>query len=177
MDGNRVYLDLTSYLGSMMWFDACAFYFHTRRVGVRKTTASGAIMRLVLASLLLLSILPVDEPANREAVATHVESLGYPDLARQTAIQGSVKVEIIISGDGRISSARAVSGHPLLKQDVEKNIKTWRFTPSSGGDRQLTVTYEFRLELPKTYYRPESQNAFELPARVTVTSNLPDPQP
>lgn len=134
-------------------------------------------MRFVLASFLLLSVFPVDEPATRQPVATHVESLGYPDLARQTAIQGFVEIEIVIGNDGGISSARAISGHPLLKQAAEKNIKTWRFGPSSAGDRRLTVTYEFRLEPPKTYYRPESQNAFELPTRVTVTSNLPDPQP
>jgi len=134
-------------------------------------------MRFITVSLLLLSTFSVDDPATPQPVATHVESIGYPEIARQTAIQGAVDVEIIISSEGRVSSANAVSGHPVLKQASEKNIRRWRFDPSSVGNRTLTVKYEFRLELPKTYYRPESRNIFELPTRVTVISNFPEPQP
>jgi TonB family protein len=134
-------------------------------------------MRFILGTLLLLSVVSVDDPAIRQPVATHVESIGYPDLARQTAIQGSVDVEIIISSDGGVSSASVISGHPLLKEAAEKNIRRWKFDSSSADHRPLTVTYEFRLEPPKTYYRPESRNIFELPTRVTVISNLPEPQP
>ena len=131
----------------------------------------------MLVSILLLATLSADDPATRQPVATHVESIGYPDLARQATIQGAVDVEIIVSSDGGLSSASATSGHPLLKQAAEKNIKRRRFDSSSAGNRPLTVTYEFRLELPKTYYRPESRSIFELPTRVTVISNLPEPQP
>ena len=110
-------------------------------------------------------------------MATRVESIAYPDFARAAQIQGAVDVEIVIGSDGGISSANAISGHPVLKEAAEKNIKKWRFDSSSTSNRPLTVTYEFRLELPKIYYRPESRNIFELPARVTVTSNFPEPQP
>jgi len=134
-------------------------------------------MRFVLRSLLLLSAFSVDDSATPQPVATHVESIGYPDLARQTAIQGTVNVEITVASDGGISSASAISGHPLLKQAAETNIRMWRFDPSSANNRPLTVTYEFRLELPKAYCRPESRNTFELPTRVIVISNLPEPQP
>jgi hypothetical protein len=48
---------------------------------------------------------------------------------------------------------------------------------SPADSTPLTVRYEFRLELPKIYYRPESRNIFELPSRVTVISNFPEPQP
>ncbi|HLZ52101.1 MAG TPA: TonB family protein [Candidatus Acidoferrum sp.] len=134
-------------------------------------------MRFILGSLFLLSSLFIDDLATHQPVATRVESISYPDLARQTAIQGAVEVEIIISSAGVVSSASSISGHPLLKQAAEKNIKTWRFDSSSTGNRPMTVTYEFRLELPKKSYRPESRNIFELPARVIVISNFPEPQP
>jgi len=84
---------------------------------------------------------------------------------------------IIISSDGAVSSAKAGSGHPVLKQAAGKNIRSWKFDPNSAGNRPLTVKYEFRLELPRTYYRPESRNIFELPTRITVISNFPEPQP
>jgi TonB family protein len=101
----------------------------------------------------------------------------WPLIARDAQIQGLVDMQLIISSDGLVSSANAISGHPVLKQAAEKNIRRWKFDPSSAGSRPLTVKYEFRLELPKTYYRPESQNIFELPTRVTVISNFPEPQP
>jgi TonB family protein len=135
-------------------------------------------MRFLLGSFLLLSAFSVDDSTARQPVATHVESIGYPDIARLAAIQGTVAVQIIISSDGGVSTANAVSGHPVLKQATEKNIRRWRFDPSSAGNRPLTVKYEFRLELPRTTdYRPESQNIFELPTSVTVISNFPEPQP
>jgi TonB family protein len=135
-------------------------------------------MRFIARSLLLLvAFSGLDEPT-RQPLAVHVESLAYPDLARQAQIQGAVDVEIEIDSQGKVSSASATSGHPLLKQPAEKNIRTWRFDTSSPDNlRRLKVRYEFILEPPKTYYRPESRNLFDLPARITVVSKLPEPQP
>ena len=134
-------------------------------------------MRFIARSLLLLvAFRGLDEPT-RQPLAVHVESLAYPDLARQTQIQGAVDVEIEIDSQGKVSSAFAISGHPLLKESAEKNIRTWRFDTSSSDSRRLTVRYEFILEPPKTYYRPESRNLFDLPTRITVVSKLPEPQP
>jgi TonB family protein len=143
----------------------------------RETKYTGLNMRSILGSLLFLCAFSVDDPTTRQPVATHVESIGYPDIARDAQIQGLVDMQLIISSDGLVSSANAISGHPVLKQAAEKNIRRWKFDPSSAGGRLLTVKYEFRLELPRTYYRPESQNIFELPTRVTVISNFPEPQP
>jgi TonB family protein len=134
-------------------------------------------MRFIVGSLLLFSIFSVDDSTTPRPVATHIESIAYPGLARQAAIQSTVNVAIIVASDGGIFSATAISGHPLFKQAVENNIRMWRFDPSSASSRPLTVTYEFRLEAPKTNCRAESRNAFELPTKVTVISNFPEPQP
>jgi len=50
-----------------------------------------------------LQLIPLVDP---EAV--------YPPLARQARIQGQVRFEAIIGIDGRVKSARLISGHPLL---------------------------------------------------------------
>lgn len=135
-------------------------------------------MRFLLGSFLFLFAVSLDDSTARQPVAMHVESISYPDIARFAQIQGMVVVEITISSEGVVSTAEAVSGHPDLKQATERNIRRWRFDPSSAGNRPLTVKYEFRLELPRTTdFRPESQNIFELPTRVTVISNFPEPQP
>ena len=135
-------------------------------------------MRFAAGSLLLLvTFSGVDEPT-RQPSAIHVESLAYPDLARQTETQGAVDVKIVIDSQGKVFSASATSGHPLLTQPAEKNIMSWRFDKSSSDTtRRLTLRYEFILEPPKTYYRAESRNLFDLPTRITVISKLPEPQP
>ena len=133
-------------------------------------------MRSSLASLLLLVALGVDQPT-LQPMAVHVESLTYPVVARAAQIQGAVDVKISIDSQGKVSSAFATSGHPLLKKSAEKNIRTWRFDTSSSENRQLTVRYEFVLELPRTSYPPESRNLFDFPTRITVISSVPEPQP
>ena len=74
--------------------------------------------------LFVLCAFSVDDQTTRQPVATHVESIGYPDFARAAQIQGSVDIEIIISSDGGVSSTNAVSGHPVLKQAAEKNVRS-----------------------------------------------------
>ncbi|SRR6266481_5338570 len=107
-------------------------------------------MRFILGSLLLLvAVSGVDEPT-RQPSAVHVESLAYPELARQTQVQGAVDVEIEIDSQGNVFSASVTSGHPLLKQYVEENIRSWRFDASSSDNmRRLTVRDEFVLEPPR----------------------------
>ena len=103
----------------------------------------------------------------------HVESLAYPSVAWATQIQGTVQVHVDISATGEVSSAVASSGHPNLKEAAEVNAKKWRFTP--GGERQLEIFYEFRLEGPKTYYKPETKNLYELPNHVQIISRIRAP--
>jgi TonB family protein len=134
-------------------------------------------VRFLLGSLLLLFTISIDDTPAHKPVAVHVESIAYPNVARAAQIEGAVDVEIRINGDGAVSSVNALSGHPLLKQAAEKNVRRWRFDSSSTGSRTLTVTYEFKLELPKIYYTPEPRNVFDLPTRVAVITNFPEPQP
>lgn len=63
-----------------------------------------------------------------KAVARHTPN--YPPLAKQIRLEGSVSVEVIISPDGRVESARAVSGHDLLKSTAEEAARGWRFSPT-----------------------------------------------
>lgn len=106
-------------------------------------------MRFSLGSLFLFVVLAgVDQPT-RQPLAIHVESLGYPGLARDAEIQGTVDVEIEIDSQGTVSTASAVSGNPLLKQSAEKNISNWRLTRVlliAGGSQSNTSSF---WSLPK----------------------------
>lgn len=54
----------------------------------------------------------------------------YPDEVREKKISGKVKVQVLIDEKGEIISARAVSGHRLLRPAAEKAAATAKFTPT-----------------------------------------------
>jgi len=67
----------------------------------------------------------------------------YPELARRMNVAGKVKIEVVISPDGRIKTTRVVGGHPLLVQACQDAVKEWRFAPAPEETTQI-VEFEFR---------------------------------
>jgi protein TonB len=82
-----------------------------------------------------------------KAIVRHTPD--YPALAKQSRLEGSVSVEVIISPDGRVESARAVSGHAIFRVAAESAAKGWRFGPTllNGMAVQVTgvIVFNFRL--------------------------------
>ena len=74
----------------------------------------------------------------------------YPRMAILGRIEGSVSVEVVISPDGRVEVARAVSGHPLLKPAAAEAARSWRFQPTllNGMPVRATgiITFVFKLD-------------------------------
>jgi TonB family protein len=66
----------------------------------------------------------------------------YPELARRMNVTGKVKIEVVISTDGRVKSTRVVGGHPLLVQTCQDALKEWKFVASSEETTQI-VEFEF----------------------------------
>lgn len=54
----------------------------------------------------------------------------YPAAARAVRASGTVQVQVTIDVDGEIVEAKAISGHPLLKQAAEKSATESRFAPT-----------------------------------------------
>lgn len=73
----------------------------------------------------------------------------YPPLARQINLQGVVSIEVMISPDGRVESARVVSGHPMLALCAREAAVGWRFAPTllNGTPVRVTgvITFVFKL--------------------------------
>ncbi len=53
----------------------------------------------------------------------------YPTVARVARVEGPVEVELTIDEEGNVTSARVISGHPLLKAFVLEAAQTWKFNP------------------------------------------------
>jgi protein TonB len=73
----------------------------------------------------------------------------YPQLARTAGIQGIVTVEILIDETGRVLSANATGGHPLLRQEAERAAFRTRFSPTLLSNQPVKakgiITFNFVL--------------------------------
>jgi TonB family protein len=127
-------------------------------------------VRGLLIALLLLTVSPQTQPR----FPIHVESLIYPPLARNARIQGDVVLVAYIGADGSVSIPIRKSGHPLLLQVAEDNLKKWKFQP--GESQEMEITYHFKLREPPSY-DPPTECAFDLPDSVTVSAQVPTVQP
>ncbi len=66
----------------------------------------------------------------------------YPEIARRMNISGTVKVELVISADGTIKSAKVLGGHPVLADAVQKALEKWKYAPgASETTMQLDFTF------------------------------------
>ena len=74
----------------------------------------------------------------------------YPTIAKQARIQGPVNVQILVDESGRVISAQAVKGSPMLTQAAVNAALRARFTPTKLGDQpvkvQGVITYNFVLQ-------------------------------
>jgi len=66
----------------------------------------------------------------------------YPEIARRMNVTGKVKIEVIITPDGRVRSTRVVGGHPLLVQVCEDSVKEWKFFPAPEETTQV-IEFDF----------------------------------
>lgn len=74
----------------------------------------------------------------------------YPPIAKAAKAAGAVVVQVVVDENGRVTSARAVSGHPLLRQSAEAAARGATFKPNissivSGRPAKTTgtLTYNF----------------------------------
>lgn len=73
----------------------------------------------------------------------------YPPLAKAAQVSGSVVVEVTADEEGKVISARAISGHPLLKDAAVAAARKWTFTPTAlqGVPVKVIGTITFNFEL------------------------------
>jgi periplasmic protein TonB len=75
--------------------------------------------------------------------------LVYPPVAKAARVSGTVNVQVVVDETGKVVSASAVSGHPLLRQAAQQAAYGWRFSPTllSGTAVKVTGTIVFNYTL------------------------------
>ena len=73
----------------------------------------------------------------------------YPPAARAVNASGTVTVQIVVDEQGNVTSAQAVSGHPLLRAAAVEAANQVKFAPTrlSGEPVKITgvITYNFAV--------------------------------
>ena len=72
--------------------------------------------------------------------ATYLPVPVYSPAAQSIRASGQVNVEVTIDENGRVISAAAVSGHPLLRQNAVSAARISKFTPTTIGGVPVKVT-------------------------------------
>jgi len=118
-------------------------------------------------------VLLQNAPKPEQPCLEHFESPRFPPLARQVAIQGKVLAAAIVDRQGNVSSAEAITGHPLFKEVAVANLRTWKFQPNSVADSRIEVSYEFLFE--DTAPSLGEAVSYDLPNRVRIRASPPPP--
>jgi TonB family protein len=105
---------------------------------IRSLLLSVAVMSSVGSSIAAAQ--STTEEGKRK-VKTRVTPI-YPELAKRMNVAGKVKIEVIITPEGKVKSTRALGGHPLLVQAALDAIKEWKFASAPEETTQV-VEFEF----------------------------------
>jgi protein TonB len=74
----------------------------------------------------------------------------YPLLAQKARIQGTVRLEAVISKEGAVKNLGVISGHELLAPAALEAVRQWRYQPTlqNGVPVEVisTVDVNFRLD-------------------------------
>jgi TonB family protein len=72
---------------------------------------------------------------------------GYPLLAKQMKVQGSVILQALVGRDGFIQNLHVVSGPPILASAAQEAVKQWHFKPHYEGaepvETEAKITVNF----------------------------------
>ena len=108
---------------------------------------------VVVEGILVYNFVSGNDSINSEAVIEDLSKFGevlnaktlslpapkYPAAAKAVQADGLVVVEIIINEEGKVTYAKAVSGHPLLKKESEKAALNAKFEPISLDGKAVTT--------------------------------------
>ena len=73
----------------------------------------------------------------------------YSGAARSVGASGPVIVQIFVDEDGKVTSASALSGHPLLMAAAVEAVKQWQFKPTEMSGQRVKVRGVVRV-----YFKP-----------------------
>jgi TonB family protein len=82
-----------------------------------------------------------DEVVSDRKVVTRVEP-EYPETLKRLYVGGIVRIEAIVSAQGKVESVQLLGGNPILGQSAMKAVKQWKYSPAAAREK-IVVRLEF----------------------------------
>jgi TonB family protein len=118
------------------------------RVGEEPTSEQQpAVLNDVVAQASVnTAVLQAQAPA-RAVAAKLIYSIPaqYPGIARQMRVEGEVILSVAVDVQGNVSSAKAVSGPPVLRAAAVDSVRRWRYQPATLGEKPIASTETVRV--------------------------------
>jgi protein TonB len=74
----------------------------------------------------------------------------YPPIARVARVEGEVRIQVIVSEEGKVIAAAIIDGHPLLRDAALQAARQWEFPPKEISGKLIKVvgvlTFHFMLK-------------------------------
>jgi hypothetical protein len=100
---------------------------------------------------------------------------GYPPLARQTRLRGTILIKLTIAADGTVLNRESTpgdkdtTGFQLLRDDAEKLVKKWTFgCVGCPPNAPFEHTIKFNYRLDNEDVLPDNWITMDLPDEVTI---------
>ena len=140
----------TLYISEMVNNPQAPFAAHARQA--LETTTNQVVARETVRSLAMFDPALAGRVAERAGIdppislkPVHEVPPVYPPLAKQSRVEGVVRLKVTVAPNGGVAAVAAESGHPLLIPAAVEAVKQWRYL---AADRERTATSEvpFRLD-------------------------------
>jgi TonB family protein len=101
-----------------------------------------SVLSTALALLALAPAHAVELQYNGRKLRRHTEPV-LPGIARQMHLAGTVRLQVEVSPAGKVTSVKALGGHPILITAATNAVKQWRFEPDPQST-PVVVSFTFR---------------------------------
>jgi TonB family protein len=109
------------------------------------------------ASISAPGLAVLDSRESSRLIVTQVRP-EYPALAKMNYIQGLVRVQLLITREGRVGEAHVIRGHPFLAAEALQAVRHWAYRlPQSGRGKAGFLTFvdvNFALRMHKMEHLP-----------------------
>lgn len=129
-----------------------------------RASGQSAISIIVVTTLFIVSV-AVAQPVRvepQEASRNLVKKIEptLPQLAKLVGgIGGTVVLDATISPEGKVTSLKAISGHPMLIQCVMDAVKQWEYKPFIQDSQPITVVTRIEWVFPAPAYTKSEEAA------------------
>jgi TonB family protein len=91
-----------------------------------------------------------EDPTEFQKRLSYAPHPSYPALAQSAGVQGTVKLQVRVTIDGRLEVMKLLEGEPVLADAAISAVKQWRAKPASINGKPVevisTVTFKFQLK-------------------------------